>query len=99
MMVTRIQYDSILAHRQTYFTSESGKLVLCELLASLGLFRDPDELYLLSRDRPQLLNMVVEGLKLLKNLGVWTPENLKRLVDAMAQLPMPEIGEPNQENG
>jgi len=91
MGVTAQEYESIRAHRQTYLHSGHGKAVLCQLLAGLGTFQDPDELYLVARDRPQLMMGVIEGLKVLKNLGVWTADNIPRLVDAMAGLPMPEI--------
>lgn len=91
MSVTREQFDSIRVHRQVYLETPGGRVVLCELLASLGLFQDPDDLFETIQKQPQMVTNVVEGLKILKRLGVWTEENMPRLVNAMAALPMPTI--------
>jgi hypothetical protein len=87
------QREAMMAYRGTFFGSPDGKKVLGHLLESLGTFQDPEDLLRLSADRPEVLRGMVQGLLVLKDLGVWIPENFPRLIDAMAGLPMPELKE------
>ena len=91
MGVTPEQREAIKADWQTYMQTGHGRDTLYKLLVLLGTFQDADVLYEAALDRPQLMMGVIEGLMVLKNLGILLGDNRRRLIDLMAQLPMPEI--------
>ncbi len=78
-------------YRRVYFNSTDGKQVLRDTLQSLGLFRTPEYWKEMLEKPEQNLRLLIEGLLLLKDLGVWTPDNFGPLIEAMASLPLPEV--------
>jgi hypothetical protein len=76
-------------YRRVYFATGDGRQVLQDTLESLGLFADPAEWKAMLADPAANLRTMIEGLLLLKDLGVWTKENYGPLIEAMAGLPIP----------
>jgi len=78
-------------YRRVYFGSADGKQVLCDALESLGILAEPDAWNQMLENPGPSLRLLIEGLLLLKDLGVMHPSNYAALIDAMAGLPLPEL--------
>lgn len=98
MAVTRQHHEAIDRNRTVYLRSPSGKAVFKRWLQTLGVFASPAELASRERaDAAVTCHDLIQGLCLLEQCGVLIPENLDLLIDRMAELPMPMIGETNGE--
>lgn len=91
--MTPRRFQEIAQCRRVYFGTADGKAVLCDTLRSLGVFAHQNELAKMMQDPAPSLRLLIEGLNLLKDLGVLDESNQSRLIDAMAALPMPEMQE------
>ncbi|MCK9598505.1 MAG: hypothetical protein M0R06_05650 [Sphaerochaeta sp.] len=89
MSITIEQLQSIKRNRRVYFESGEGRQVLRETLESFGLFADWTD-WKTILDRPeQNLRLMIEGLLLLRSLGVLVPENFDHTIEALASVPLP----------
>jgi len=79
-------------YRRVFLNSADGKKVLFDLLEAHGLFSTPDEFKATMKDigEAPFLAMLIQGILLLRVAGIWTQDNMGRLFDAMAQLPLPD---------
>jgi hypothetical protein len=85
------RWREIEQYRKVYFGTLDGKQVLKDTLVSLGLFRTPNEWKAMLDTPEQSLRLMIEGLMLLRDLGVLMEENYRPLIDYMAALPMPAL--------
>lgn len=77
-------------YRRVFLRSADGKKVLFDLLEAHGLFKTPQEFEAMMADPKPSLAMLIQGILMLRTIGVWTQDNLGRLIDAMAELPLPD---------
>lgn len=77
-------------YRRVFLNSADGKKVLFDLLEAHGLFSEKQEFEAMMADPGPSLAMLIQGLMLLRAVGIWTQDNFGRLIDSMAQLPLPD---------
>ena len=84
MSITAAQYEDVSRLRSVYFGTPAGRAALHYLLVQTKLFVPPGQ-------GPVTLDGLLFGLTLLRDLGVLDESNQRRLIDAMAGLPMPDV--------
>lgn len=91
--MTYERQQEIERYRRVFLKSADGKKTLFDLLEAHGLFSTEHEFEAMMADPGPSLAMLIQGIMLLRASGVWTQDNFGRLIDAMAELPLPEIQE------
>lgn len=90
MSVNQTTFDEMSRWRQVYFQTSVGREVLTDLLRGLGLLVPWSQLEKNLCD-PDATRGVRVALEILAQLGVWHRDNFDRLIQKMAELPMPEL--------
>jgi hypothetical protein len=91
--VSHDQFDVIAEYRQVYLKTPAGRRVLLDMLVGMGLFRSSADIEERLIEDPGQAKTLVCAIAILEQLGIWTPDNFPRLVEAMAGLPLPTITE------
>jgi hypothetical protein len=98
MSITREEFDRIRVYRALFATAD-GRIVLEDLLRNLGTFTDPARILDLHTAKPELVPMFLQGLIILKDLGVWCEDNWSNLIDKMLEVSMPHLDEERTNDG
>lgn len=91
MRVSQNEFIEIVRYRNVFLKTPDGRRTLCDMLHSLGLLREADEMQDAIAKDPAVSHDILTAIGLLQKMAVWNYDTFHLLIEKMADLPLPEV--------